>query len=266
MEFDINNITYQEFIQNIINTRGQWNIPEGERFDRHHIIPRCLDGSGDKIDGSFKKKSHNLNCIWLYQSEHYIAHYLLAKENMNNYKLCIAWYRMNKTIDTGNIYIDSLEYEKLKNTAQSRPGELNGMFGKYHSEKSKKQMSQNHDSTWAKSEEGRQCRSEISKQSNWYTNGISETFSVICPDGWYKGRKPGTNVGGKNASAIRCYVYNLDKQLVDICECINYAGLKYGLADREAKDHTGWNRGPYKGYYFIKESEVLCNEKVLCSI
>ena len=37
-------MTYNEFIQNIINTRGQWNIPANIYYEAHHIIPRCLGG------------------------------------------------------------------------------------------------------------------------------------------------------------------------------------------------------------------------------
>ena len=39
-------MTYKEFIDNIIETRGQWNISKGEYFEVHHIIPRCLGGDG----------------------------------------------------------------------------------------------------------------------------------------------------------------------------------------------------------------------------
>lgn len=38
---EVINMTYSEFIQSIINTRGQWNIPDGEYFENHHITPRC---------------------------------------------------------------------------------------------------------------------------------------------------------------------------------------------------------------------------------
>lgn len=37
-------MTYDEFIQNIIDTRGQWGIPEYEYHEAHHIIPKCLEG------------------------------------------------------------------------------------------------------------------------------------------------------------------------------------------------------------------------------
>lgn len=32
--------TYKEYIQSIIDTRGQWNIPENEYYEGHHIIPK----------------------------------------------------------------------------------------------------------------------------------------------------------------------------------------------------------------------------------
>ena len=40
---------YKEFIENIIATRGQWNIPQGEYFEAHHIVPKCLGGNGNAI-------------------------------------------------------------------------------------------------------------------------------------------------------------------------------------------------------------------------
>ena len=87
-------MTYKEFIQNIIDTRGQWNIPEGEKFERHHIIPCCLGGEGDRITNKnksrFSKRSHHPNCIWLKPSEHIEAHRLLAEENPDNKSLLLA--------------------------------------------------------------------------------------------------------------------------------------------------------------------------------
>lgn len=40
-------MTYAEFIDGIIAKRGQWGVPNGEAFEGHHIIPRCLGGKGD---------------------------------------------------------------------------------------------------------------------------------------------------------------------------------------------------------------------------
>ena len=47
-------MTYNEFIQNILDTRGRFGIPDGEYKERHHIVPKCLGGTNDKenlIDG-----------------------------------------------------------------------------------------------------------------------------------------------------------------------------------------------------------------------
>lgn len=65
-------MTYNEFIQNILDTRGRFGIPKGEYKERHHIIPRCIGGTDDED-----------NLIDLYAHEHFMAHKLLAEENQN---------------------------------------------------------------------------------------------------------------------------------------------------------------------------------------
>lgn len=70
--------TYNEFIQEILDTRGRFGITEGYK-ERHHIIPRCIGGSNNKD-----------NLIDLYAKEHFIAHMLLAKENPTNEHLVYA--------------------------------------------------------------------------------------------------------------------------------------------------------------------------------
>ena len=72
-------ITYNSFIQNIINTRGQFNCGN-EYYEKHHIIPKCLGGSDDKS-----------NLINLFAEEHFIAHKLLAQENPDNINLARAY-------------------------------------------------------------------------------------------------------------------------------------------------------------------------------
>lgn len=71
------NITYQDFIQNILNTRGRFGIPEGEYKERHHIVPKCIGGTNDKD-----------NLIDLYAREHFIAHKLLAIETNDSKLIC----------------------------------------------------------------------------------------------------------------------------------------------------------------------------------
>lgn len=71
--------TYDEFIQNILNTRGRFACGE-EYHERHHIIPRCMGGTNEKD-----------NLIDLYAREHFEAHKLLALENPENNKLVYVW-------------------------------------------------------------------------------------------------------------------------------------------------------------------------------
>lgn len=78
-EGSMKQITYQEFINNILETRGRFGIPEQEYKERHHIIPRCMNGRDEEA-----------NLIDLYAREHFIAHKLLAIENSDNYQLIYA--------------------------------------------------------------------------------------------------------------------------------------------------------------------------------
>lgn len=99
--------TYHDFIQNILNTRGRFGCGE-EYHERHHIIPRCMDGN-DEDD----------NLIDLFAREHFEAHRLLALENPNVKKLTFAWWMMshtNKSNKQNKRYylISADEYEEAK--------------------------------------------------------------------------------------------------------------------------------------------------------
>lgn len=75
-------MTYKQFIQNILDTRGRFSC--GSKYcERHHIIPKCMGGT-DAED----------NLIDLFAREHFIAHRLLALENPNNKSLVASWWCM----------------------------------------------------------------------------------------------------------------------------------------------------------------------------
>lgn len=134
-------MTYSEYIQNILDTRGRF-IDDGEYHERHHITPRCMDGSDDES-----------NLIDLYAREHYEAHRLLAEENPDNQKLVFAWWIMstNSSNTDGRYKLTAEEYEEAKialSEAQSKVKkemfkgkENHPMFGKTHSEEAKEKMS-----------------------------------------------------------------------------------------------------------------------------
>ena len=75
-------MTYQDFIDNILQTRGRF-INGDEYHERHHIIHRCKNGTDDKS-----------NLIDLLAKEHFIAHKLLAEENMDDDQLVHAYMLM----------------------------------------------------------------------------------------------------------------------------------------------------------------------------
>lgn len=80
-------MTYQEFINDILQTRGRF-IDSDEYHERHHIVPKCKNGSNDEN-----------NLIDLYAREHFIAHKLLAEENMHDDQLVYAYIIMAFTKD-----------------------------------------------------------------------------------------------------------------------------------------------------------------------
>lgn len=132
---------YEEFINNIINTRGRFSC--GDKYhERHHILPICLGGLDE-----------DNNLIDLYAREHYIAHKLLAQENPDVEKLQFAWWIMStKSDNTGGRYeLTAEEYEEVKialsavqsksKKKQFKNKENHPMFGKHHSDEARKKMS-----------------------------------------------------------------------------------------------------------------------------
>ena len=105
-------MTYNEFIQNIINTRGQWNTELKKCYcERHHIIPRSKGG----LPKTLTWQPHE-NIIWLTAYEHFIAHKLLAEENPNDYSIVSAWVMMAfpKGATKRDFEITAEEYAELR--------------------------------------------------------------------------------------------------------------------------------------------------------
>lgn len=125
-------MTYEEFIQNILDTRGRFACGD-EYHERHHIVPKCIGGGNEEE-----------NLIDLYAREHFEAHRLLALQNPENERLIYAWYMMSAANNNQNRYVlTPKEYEDAKkaliNVNSIRmAGEGNPMYGKHHSDEAKK--------------------------------------------------------------------------------------------------------------------------------
>lgn len=161
-------MTYSEFIQQILVTRGQYNIPDEVYYEAHHIVPVCMGGQPNRKVHNLKKFKHP-NLIWLLPREHFIAHMLLAKENPENKKLIYAFWQMAIKYKNDVIYlITAEEYE------QARIAFIEAMSGTERTEEEKKR------------------RSDTLKARNlkWFNNGITEVRASECPEGWVPGRAP----------------------------------------------------------------------------
>lgn len=106
--------TYENFINNILNTRGRFAC--GDKYhERHHIIPKCLGGT-NKED----------NLIDLFAQEHFEAHRLLALSNPDNDKLVYAWWAMSHLRDDNQerYELTPEEYEECKMAFSKKISEL----------------------------------------------------------------------------------------------------------------------------------------------
>ena len=127
------NITYDEFIQNILETRGRFACGD-EYHERHHIIPKCMGGSNDED-----------NLIDLFAREHFIAHKLLAEEHPDNGGLVYAWSLMTwaKRDYQDRYIITPEEYEDARIAlSESMKGANNPFYGKHHTEETRKKISE----------------------------------------------------------------------------------------------------------------------------
>lgn len=118
---------YYEIIQNA-KLRGLNKKSIGGYFEKHHIIPRSLNGSNCKT-----------NLVLLTAREHFICHYLLTKiykENTQHYKMIKAFFMMtwNSKEKKQQRYVNSRLYNSLKNAyakafSNQSKGENNSQFG-----------------------------------------------------------------------------------------------------------------------------------------
>ena len=176
-------MTYQEFIDNILETRGRFGCGD-EYHEQHHIVPKCMDGNNDKE-----------NLIDLFAKEHFEAHRLLALENPDNDKLVYAWWNMAHItkFNQRNYEITAEEYEearisfskmiseamkgrkfsdktikKMKSTAKERFGipENNPMYGKKHSKETRDKISES--------------KKNVSKETRRKMSNAKAKKQVIC--------------------------------------------------------------------------------------
>jgi len=141
-------VDYKKIYDQIID-RAKNRVTEGYT-ENHHIIPKCMGGGSDSSN----------NIVALTAREHYICHYILHFLYPDNNKIFYAFRTMCKMKNKHqsrdfNISSRMFEYLKLQHSIRLKKGmspffkmvqtgEANGMYGKKHTEESRKKMSEAH--------------------------------------------------------------------------------------------------------------------------
>lgn len=128
-------MTYKEFINNILETRGRFACGD-EYHERHHIVPKCMGGTNEED-----------NLIDLFAREHFEAHRLLALENPDIQGFTYAWWCMCQCLGSSKKRdeVTPEEYEEARITfVQSISGENNSFYGKHHTDESRRKNSEWH--------------------------------------------------------------------------------------------------------------------------
>lgn len=96
-------MNYEKIYKNLISSRRNRKLIEGEYYEKHHITPKSIGGD-DSPD----------NLISLTSREHYIAHWLLTKIYKNTWKILFAFFQMAKMNGKNKREITSVQYERAK--------------------------------------------------------------------------------------------------------------------------------------------------------
>lgn len=238
-------MTYDEFIQDIIDKRGQFGIPKGQYKERHHIVPKCLGGTNEKD-----------NLIDLYAKEHYEAHRLLALEHKNINQLTYAWWLMsNMTNKYEERYeLTSEEYEEARlaysELAKQRKGELHPNYHKPMSEEQKRKLSE--------AKKGKKLSDEVKRKISEGHIGIgsrgknAQAKKVECNGIIYDCIEDCADAYGVTYGAMKMWLRGKNKMPIDFYNM----GLKY-YGDTET--HYIVRSGPVCGSNHPHAKKVICD-------
>ena len=244
------NMTYQEFINNILSTRGRFECQD-KYHERHHIIPKCLGGTNDEE-----------NLIDLYANEHYIAHELLALENPHNKGLQYALWTMSRCtkVQNNDRYIPTEEQYKNAREAFSKAmsGENSPSYGKKMTNEQKQRLSE----SLKKSPAHRKHLEEMWENNRGkpaHNKGISPSEESIQKMKEYRNSKEFKLKVSKKISK-----YTMDGNFVCTYDSIVDAAKDMGGNANNISRVLCGRRSSYKGFlwkYASNETEIQPYEK-----
>ncbi len=94
-------MNYIKIYDNLISNAQKRTNVDGY-YEKHHIVPRCLNGSNIKT-----------NIVKLTYREHYVAHWLLTKIYPEKWKLYYAFFQMTKKHNHERI-VTSRQFESAR--------------------------------------------------------------------------------------------------------------------------------------------------------
>lgn len=199
---------YDEFINNIIKLRGRFGIKDGEYYEEHHITPKSYGGTDDPS-----------NLIWLYASEHFLAHQILAKQYPDNYKFVTAYWMM--------AHCGNNKYQERYECTAEEYAEAREKFAKVQSERMSGRVV---------SEETRKKNSEAHK--GLHSGEKNPMYGKPSPT---KGKKKTDETRKKMSEAHRGKISPLRKpvyckELDEYFSCAQDAEKKYGFNHRHINE------------------------------
>lgn len=235
-------LTYKEFIDNILQTRGRFNCGD-EYHERHHILPKSCGGTSDKE-----------NLIDLFAKEHFIAHKLLAEENPHNEKLVCAYAIMAfATNDKEKRYkLSPDEYEQARKAlSESRKEKFKDKtkhpnYGKHLSEETRKKISE-------ANKGNKKCLGRVlSEETKRKIGDANRNPSAETRKKMSESQKI-AQAGDKNSRAKKVIQLSTGK----IYTCGKYAAEENGINYSTFKDRIRNHRGDFMYYEdWIKQQKT----------
>ena len=190
-------------------------------YEKHHIIPRCMNGTNDKS-----------NLVLLTGREHYLCHYLLWQTNKENKSLFFA-YKMMTTVKTKNqkrkAVLSSKQYEIIKiNRSKLMLNENNPKYGLKSSEETKIKQSESmkkyykfndHPMIGRKHSDETKLKMSNAAKNRKYNPFLGKTHSDIFKEKLKNIHK------GNSYAARRCIVNNIEFDTIS--DAAKYLNISY---------------------------------------